>query len=243
MKKFIVLLFGLVFLFGCISDAPPATNTASDGASTGDGTGDGTGLIEDITDVADIIALLEDAGKISEMSYSLEETYTIFSTGDISEGNTEYWIKGDKIKSIYTTTGDTAKKSIEAFGGDESEDSFTMMVIKNGNRANTWNSAVKEWNEYDAHAMSIMTPLYYAGKALESEDLVIVESATLAGRKTTVVEFTNPDFTPGASYRFWVWNENGVSLKMEDITTSTKTVQEVTNLSFDPIDDSVFEAN
>jgi len=67
----------------------------------------------------------------------------------------------------------------------------------------------------------------------------ILGTETIDGHSCTVIQWTIPD--SGGTVKEWIWTDTGFPLKIESTTDAGIYTILFTNISFDDIDDSLFE--
>ena len=82
---------------------------------------------------------------------------------------------------------------------------------------------------------------------MESQTLKVLGTDTIDGKSVTIVEYFNNASGIAISSKCWIWNEKGIPLKMEMISTmigfNTTTTMDYKNFVFGEIPDSTFNVS
>lgn len=212
MNKKIILL-GLLFLIGLLIGCAqlPPTNGGE-------------------TTEEDIFEILARGGNITDLYY---ETTSEIDGGVMGSMSTDgkMWMKGKKMK-IETTI--------------EGPESVTMtMIIHPG--------VVYMHNPDDDTYMEITlteeqlpeTPGEQAESLKENFEIKVIGKETYKGKECTIVSLTPKEtedpLPEDFEMKMWVWNENGLTLKVETKVMGMTSVMENKNFSFESINENVFE--
>jgi outer membrane lipoprotein-sorting protein len=193
------------------------------------------------------ISIDEIKNKINSLdAVSFETTSTGSTSPDMSKGKnsvdeTKIWIKkpGYTRKEIHSET-DNTKRIIQVF------------TPQGGAIYNSYSDAVEKTDVAGQWVPFLEFQLVGLSR---NDPARILGTEEIGGKLTTVIEVTTqleggPFGGPGTTEmktKSWIWNEKGVPLKHETITTFSelpmvvKTFVEYKNYNFDMIPDSVFE--
>ncbi|MBU1120505.1 MAG: DUF4412 domain-containing protein [archaeon] len=178
----------------------------------------------------DIFQILAKGKAITDLYY---ETTSEISGGVIGSMSTEgkIWMKGKKMKIETTVEGP--------------EQVIMTMIIHPG--------VAYVYNPDDDTYMEIMvteeqmpeTPGEQAESLKENFEIKIIGKETYKGKECTIVSLTpkqtEEPLPEDFEMKMWVWNENGLTLKVETGVMGMTSVMENKNFSFESIDESIFE--
>lgn len=174
-----------------------------------------------------------------------ESVWETLSTGAKSNYSSEVWAKGSTIKMH--------GRNIPLFGelvvvqkGAIAYVSYPS--IPEGQRGHgTWAAMYLSYSKPEGVMVS-MTPDNYYNTLLEIEDaqqIKVIGKEKLGTRSTVIVEYLTkpslPNFPNTAkTKKAWIWVEKGIPLKRENLSEITKVTSTVSQIDFEPVDESLF---
>jgi len=131
------------------------------------------------------------------------------------------WIKEDKVKTVirtqYTPTGE-------------------VKFIQIGEKTYSYFPETSEWKETSLYT-SLITIITALKKAQNADDTKITGEEVLNGEDATTVEYTDSE---DQVVKLWISNQNLVPVKIFK-SGQKQEISEITNISFEEIDNSIFE--
>jgi outer membrane lipoprotein-sorting protein len=168
------------------------------------------------TTVVDIAAILGKAGAVKSLSYDMVTTSgTVNMTAKI-------YMKGTKMRMDISQSGIDMRTYIDT----DAKTVYIYTVYNNTLMKSTWTDS----NESAAQK---------SGDIL-GYNPVVKGTATIDGKLCTIIEYTYGDSGNTVNAKAWIWNENGLPIKMEITDKSGTTTIEYNNISLADIADSVF---
>lgn len=178
------------------------------------------GCTQTNTQTNPLTTLVNKANQITTISY---EMTTSMTTGNSSINMTaHFWQKPHYMKKQ-----------------QQYADNRTTILISTPNGTYEYDPQTHTWR----NSTQIVTPMTsnYTAQMLATTHLTQIGNDTLDGKQTTIVQYTTPINKTDATVRIWLWNDNGLPLKIittitfigQTITTTTL----LTDISFDVSDD------
>lgn len=131
------------------------------------------------------------------------------------------WIKKDKVKTViktpYTLTGE-------------------IKFIQIGEKTYSYFPETDEWKETSPYT-SLITIITVLKEARNADDTKITGEEVLNGEDTTLVEYTN---SKDRAIKIWISNRDLVPVKIFE-SGQKQEISEITDVSFEEIEDSIFE--
>lgn len=172
---------------------------------------------------------LTKAETIKSVYYELDISRTI--TGQPKQNSTiKIWEKTPYLKQEETYTIENITKNIT--------------VIKHPEGVYRYNSTLNTY-QLVSNVLALQPPIADIAKdLLNNQTITILETQTIDGKTTTVIQYTPSEMGNQTTMKMWIWNDKGVPLKA--LLTTTKDVLIMTieyryrNYSFVEIPDSTF---
>jgi len=169
-----------------------------------------------------LATLAAKATQIPTLSYTLTTT-TAMGAYNVNI-TTQFWQKPHYMKTQTTIMG------------------FTTTIISRPNGTFSYEPMTHTWT-----LTTQAQPKSATNYTLEmlAAHLTQTGTETLDGKQTTIVEYTQVINKTNAQMRIWLWDDNGLPIKIVTTTTvlnqTVSTTTLMTDISFDDIQDSVFD--
>jgi len=162
-------------------------------------------------------SLADILSKMSSISSVKYDAVAVPPTGETI--TQKYWIKKNKMRIETNTGGMNAVSLIDT----EKQTMINYMPAQNIAMKMDFSQAPKSGSD--------------AAKSIQNSSPKIVGVETIDGNVCTVVEYTDQ----GSTTKVWLWQARGLPLKTEATTPMGKVTVTLKNISFENIDDSLFE--